>query len=719
MVRSLLAPVCIAALAAAAAARAEDPRAFVPSDYYRKVTADSVALSPDGKLLAYGVTTVDEKKNTRHRAIWIQPLKNGAADGSAYQFTTPAFDATGPVWSPDGTLLSFQSKRGEDKNTTWFARVTAPGGEAYHIEGVEGSPVWSTDNSTIAYTREPEDPEEKAEENADAKPDETKKKEREGWVSPDAVTETLDEKRFDGRVYTTMRMKRNGTLELLPHTSAKKKSQLFVAPAGGGEARQLTNLAFNVEEIAWAGDTILFTADEKEDDEYSEEYTSDIYAVSAGGGEPRKLTTGVGGEAGLAVSADGRRLAYLFTSGPGAQTDVIVTGIGGDGTFTGDAANFTEVWDGDPSGLDWAGGSRALRWSAAVKGNRHVFESSGREVHQVTHGDRTLSAISYAQRTRLMAYAVTDPTHVSDVFVAQNDGSKESRTSALNDAWLNDLVLSQPERLTWTVAGGTEIEGWLMKPVGYVAGTKYPMILKIHGGPHAAYGNYWFDMFHVLSGAGFFVLYTNPRGSSGYGHEFEYATRGKWGEMDSEDYLGGVDAALKANADIDPERVGVSGGSYGGFMTAWLTATTDRFACANASRMIANWESWYGASDAQRLTEYEFDGEPWEVRELYRRLSPLSYVENVYAPTLIVQSENDYRTPMPDAEQWYMALKKRGVPAELARYPRSTHDLSRTGEPWLLVDRLNRIKTWFEHWLIEEKLTRTQAKERFGAAGDL
>src|SRR6185436_1944255 len=145
-----------------------------------------------------------------------------------------------------------------------------------------------------------------------------------------------------------------------------------------------------------------------------------------------------------------------------------------------------------------------------------------------------------------------------------------------------------------------------------------------------------------------------------------------------------------------------------------LTATTDRFAVANPSRMICNWESWFAASDAQRLTEYEFNGEPWEMRETYRKLSPLSYVEHVYTPTLIILGENDYRTPTADAEQWYMALKKRGVPVEMALYPRSGHELSRSGEPWLLVDRLNRIKTWFQHWLIDEKLTRTEAKKRFG-----
>jgi len=206
----------------------------------------------------------------------------------------------------------------------------------------------------------------------------------------------------------------------------------------------------------------------------------------------------------------------------------------------------------------------------------------------------------------------------------------------------------------------------------------------------------------MLAGSGFFVLYTNPRGSTGYGHAFQWATRGKWGEVDREDYLGGVDAALTKYRDIDPRRVGISGGSYGGFMTNWLTATVpDRWAAAVTARSITTWESWYGSSDAQGLTEHAFFGPPWEQRELYRRLSPISYVEHVKAPTLILLGENDYRTPISDNEQWFMALKKRNVPAELVRYPRSSHGLSRTGEPWLLVDRLERIRSWFQYWLID------------------
>jgi dipeptidyl aminopeptidase/acylaminoacyl peptidase len=301
-----------------------------------------------------------------------------------------------------------------------------------------------------------------------------------------------------------------------------------------------------------------------------------------------------------------------------------------------------------------------------------------------------------------MAFTATDAVTPTELYVAAGDGTTEEKATGFNDDWLRNVTLVPPERLTWQVADGTEVEGWVIKPVGYREGNSYPLVLKIHGGPHSAYGNTFFHTFHVLSAAGFFVLYTNPRGSSGYGHGFQYATRGEWGIVDKEDYISGLDAALAKYPDADSERLGVSGGSYGGFMTNWLTATTDRFQAAVTSRSISNWESWYGSSDAQGLTEFEFYGPPWERRDLYRRLSPISYVENVTAPTLIIHSEEDFRTPIGDAEQWFMALKKRGVPVEMVRYPRSSHGLSRTGEPWLLVDRLERIKSWFVHFLIED-----------------
>jgi dipeptidyl aminopeptidase/acylaminoacyl peptidase len=683
--------VCFLFLLASVSAAAAQTRGFQPEDYYKIVSVSQAVVSPMGHYVAFTVTTVLEEENTRHRAIWLQPLRDGRPDGQAFRITDPTAESSSPAWSPDGRLLSFSSRRGTDDNPVWFLRVDGPGGEAFHIDGVEGDPVWSPDGSWIAFSRAPSDGD--GEDNGA----------REGWIAPDAVTNTLDADRFDGRVITSIRYKRDGALTLRPHYSVNEKRQLFVVSGMGGAARQVTALDFNVGSIRWSQDgrQLFFSGDEYEDDELNQEATGDLWTVPATGGTARRLTTNPGSEQSPAISPDGRWMAYLFSGERGSETDLMVVELGPDGSFRGAPLNLTEEWMLRPGSPEWSPDGTHLLFSAGIGGNSHLFrvDSEGGPIEQVTSGDRRLSSFSFSQDATVMAFTATDAVTPTELYVAAGDGTTEQKATGFNDGWLREVDLRPAERLTWTVADGTEIEGWVIQPVGHQTGESYPLILKIHGGPHSAYGNTFFPTFHVLSASGFYVLYTNPRGSSGYGHEFQYATRGEWGIVDKEDYLTGVDAALDAYPDADAGRLGVSGGSYGGFMTNWLTATTDRFQAAVTSRSITNWESWYGASDAQGLTDYEFFGPPWEQRDLYRRLSPISYVENVTAPTLIIHSENDYRTPIADGEQWFMALKKRGVPVEMVRYPRSSHGLSRTGEPWLLVDRLERLRSWFDHYL--------------------
>ncbi|HEX9728750.1 MAG TPA: S9 family peptidase [Gemmatimonadales bacterium] len=675
-------------------------RGMLPQDYYRMTFVGDVAVSPGGDLVAFTVTTVNEAKNTRHREIWLQRLDRGRPVDTPFRFTDPTEESSSPRWSPDGTTLAFSSRRGDDRNSVWFARVTAPGGEAHHIEGVDATPTWSPDGAWIAYTRAPAGDDE-SEPGGRERP-----ALREGWIAANAVSNTLNAERFDGRVITSMRYKRDGTLTLLPDPAIRQKSQLFVVSAAGGEPRQLTELPFDVRGIEWSADnhTIVFGGNPEQDDEYNSDPTAELYATTIDGGAPRLLTANPGSETSPAISPDGRRLAFVHSQDRDVQPEIMVVDLAADGSFAGAPRTLTGEWDNLPGGPSWSRNGRAIRFEAGIGGNRHLFEvpAAGGAVRQVTTGDRRIAGTSLSRDERVMAYTSTDAVTPAEVFVSNAGGGNETRLTAFNDAWLADVIRMPAERLTWRLADDTEVEGWVVKPVGYQPGQQYPMILKIHGGPYGAYGNTFFQTFHTLSATGFFVLYTNPRGSTGYGHDFQWATRGAWGEVDSEDYLRGVDAAVAQYPDIDPERVGVSGGSYGGYMTNWLTSTTNRFAAAVTSRSITNWESWYGDSDAQGLTEHAFFGPPWEQRDLYRRLSPISYVENVTAPTLIIHSENDFRTPIGDGEQWFMALKKRQIPVELVRYPRSSHGLSRIGEPWLLVDRLERMRTWFRHWLIEQ-----------------
>ena len=677
-------------------AGAQNP-GYAPDLYYRLVGVGEVAAAPDGGHVAFTVTTVVEDENRRHREVWLQPLAGGRPAGDAFPVTSSNEESSGPRWSPDGSLLAFSSSRGDDPNPVWFIRVRGAGGEAFHIDGVEGSPVWSPDGTRIAYVKAPDGdvPDGDREDGPEG---------REGWIAPDAVSRTLDTARFDGRVVTSTRYKRDGRLALQPHYLSREKRQLMVVDAAGGTPRQLTQLSFDAGGPVWSRDrrVIFFTGDEREDDELDSENSGDIWAVDAQGGTVRRLTTNPGTESAPAVSPDGRYVAFLSTPARGSQTDLLVAEIGSDGHFRGLPVNLTEGWDLRPGAPTWAADGVGVYFSAGIGGDSHLFHAApGGSVQQVTSGARRLSSFSLSAAGDVMAFTGADAVTPAELYVGPSDGSSEQKITRFNDGWLSEVNLMPAEPLTWTAGDGTAIEGWVVKPVGFRPGGSYPMVLKIHGGPHSAYGNTFFPTFHVLSAAGFFVLYTNPRGSSGYGHDFQYATRGEWGLVDREDYLLGVEAALAAYPEIDANRLGVSGGSYGGFMTNWLTVTTDRFRAAVTSRSITNWESWWGTSDAQRLTEYEFHGPPWEQRDLYRRLSPISYVENVTAPTLIIHGENDYRTPIGDGEQWFMSLKKLGVPVEMVRYPRSSHGLSRTGEPWLLVDRLERIRSWFVHFLID------------------
>ena len=264
---------------------------------------------------------------------------------------------------------------------------------------------------------------------------------------------------------------------------------------------------------------------------------------------------------------------------------------------------------------------------------------------------------------------------------------------------MRGLALADVERIRYKAADGWDIDGFLVKPLGWQEGKKYPMILNIHGGPAGMYGVDWFHEFQVHAARGWAVFYTNSRGSTGYGEKFENGIINEWGGKDYTDIMSGVDAVLAKYPWIDRDRLGVTGGSYGGFMTNWIIGHTDRFKAAVTLRSVVNFISDEGTRDGAYGHRRDFGGIVFDKFDMYWDRSPLKYAKNVKTPTLILHSDNDYRVPLEQGEQWFRALKHYGVTTELVIFPRENHNLTRTGEPRHLVESLNWQLYWFDRFI--------------------
>ena len=716
-----LVPLALLAAAPLAAQQTATPRAFQLADWYKLTTLSAPAMSPGGDRIAFTVTTVRESENKRHNEVWVVPTTGG----EPRRFTSPGTESTAPRWSPDGRYLFFTSTRPEGKGTTWAIRMDQPGGEAEQLEKYPAGSV-PRDHGFAIW----------AEGDSAPKPDSVKLRNDPFAKMPPmarppygAITKPVNVARFDGKQVVDMRYKSNdrGYVPGPREARVYRPAQLWRQAFGGGEKRAITHTPYSHRNavVSLDGRWVAFLADaelrpdsvvEHERDSLSflpydakrdetPRNDVDLFVMSADGGEPHRLAWS-GTESDVSWSPDSRRIAFVGRPTRTSSARVYVVSATG-----GSPENvLAESFKYEPSGIEWLADG-TLTFNADVGGSSGLFklDPATKQTTQLLGGRRKMSGFSFDERGKKVAYVSTSMNKPTELYVADADGRNEKRLTSFNDKLASEVAFSDAERFTYPSVGGMEIEGWLMKPYGYQAGKKYPVVLYIHGGPHSQYGEGWFDETQNLAAQGMYVLFTNPRGSSGYGADFTYATRGRWGAEDYEDLMKAVDLVAK-RPDVDSTRMGVTGGSYGGFMTAWVTTRTNRFKAAETDRMISDWTYWYGASDAQGLTEFEFYGKPWDNFAMYDTLSPIRHVTKVRTPTLMVQSEDDFRTPMGNAELWYMALKKMDVPVELVRYPRSTHELSRSGEPWLLVDRLGRIRQWFAYWLQEKPDGRTASK---------
>jgi dipeptidyl aminopeptidase/acylaminoacyl peptidase len=559
-----------------------------------------------------------------------------------------------------------------------------------------------------------------------------------------SITKPLAGERFDGRHITdpTYRSNDGGFFPSTGRaggagrgnaagTPAGAPSQLYIQ-RGTGERKALTATAYSHRNpsVSPDGKLVVFSADpmlrpdsviakqneaeraanakaplsiaaQRKRDE-SDRNDADLFVIdvaaceaNAASCKPTKIEY-FGAESDVIWSADNKQIAFVGRPGRMSAARLLLAPATG-----GKATDILSTWKYEPGNIEWWTDGK-IRMTTTMGGRSGVYQidPATKQISDVFGGRRQVSDLQYNKAKTKAIYMSSDISHLAEIYVANADGTNEQKLTTFNDQLQKDVAFQPGEQFMYKSVDGLEIEGWIIKPHGYVAGKKYPIVLNIHGGPHSAYGEGWFDEFQSQAGAGLMVLYTNPRGSSGTSNFFTNASRGDWGGKDYQDLMKAVDIAA-VRPDVDSTRMGVAGGSYGGFMTAWITTKTNRFKAAEADRMISDWTSWWGMSDAQSLTNGEFFGRPWENQIMYDTLSPIRFVNKVKTPTLIVQSEEDFRTPMGNADMWYMALRQQGVAAEFVRYPRSTHELSRSGEPWLLTDRLHRFNQWFNHWLQE------------------
>jgi dipeptidyl aminopeptidase/acylaminoacyl peptidase len=369
---------------------------------------------------------------------------------------------------------------------------------------------------------------------------------------------------------------------------------------------------------------------------------------------------------------------------------------------SGRMANVTGAWDLRPGAPSFSSDGQHLYFEAEVEGGNHLFRApaDGKgAVSQVTSGERQLSGFSFTRDFTTMAYAAGSGSEPSDVYLAATDGTGERRLSSFGRDSVAGYSLGAPETIQYKSKDGTSIEGFVLLPPGYdPRARRYPFILAIHGGPHGAYGHEFSFEFQLWAAKGYVVLASNPRGSTGYGENFLWATwGGGWGNLDSEDVLAGVDFARSKYA-IDEARMGVTGYSYGGFLTNWIVTHDHRFAAAISGAGISNWVSDYGTADIPRTKESEFYGPPWEDEggSLLQRQSPMNYIANVRTPTLFIHGESDLRVPIEQGEQMYTAFKKLKVDAKFIRYPDSYHG---GWKPWNVVHRYHQELLWWDRYL--------------------
>ncbi len=657
-----------------------------PDDLFNLTFIGDVVVSPDGRTICFVQTRMDRETNEYRSDLWTIPTEGGMGD--AVRFTSEPRTAGQPRWSPDGRWLAFLSDRdGKGKRQLWAIPTTGIGGEARRLTSGD-QPVsdyaWAPDSRRLVFVR--------GEKIAPPPP----KEEPAGRVADDVLTITRIRNKADGRGFIYDR-----------------RNHLWTVTLDGTETRITGGDHDNISP-AWSpdGTEIVFVSKRMADADFTN--TTELYVILAAGGEARRLPTPEGPVDAPAWSPDGTRIAFVGSGRANVAGAVsrlwVIPANGGaarDLTPTLDLNIGLDVSSDSRAGLSasrpvWSPESDALSFLASTCGTTPLWRVAldGDAPRRIVDGVRQVQSFAFAQNGQTLALNLGDGLNSGDVYVRTATGTEPRRLTDANGDFFSTVECVALEAFTFEGAEGWAVQGWLIPPVGRRDGEKYPLVLEIHGGPHTAYGEMFFFEFQCLAAQGQGVLFINPRGSTGYGERFAMASNDDWGGGDYRDLMLGVDAAMARAPWIDGARLGVTGGSFGGYMTNWIITQTDRFKAAVAQRSICNMVSKWGVSDIGYLgNDLQWGGPPWENHQFYLDRSPLTHVTKVVTPLLLVHSERDLRCPIEQAEQFFTALKYLRREVELVRFPDEGHELSRSGQPLHRLERLQRIAGWFRDHL--------------------
>lgn len=654
-----------------------------PEDLYRLKSVSDPQVSPDGTEVVYVETYIDEKKKDYVSNLFYINLN----EKNPQQWTFGDDKTNSPVWSADGSKIAFVSTRTGKPQIFVLAKVGGEAKQVTHCKNGATSPVWSPCGKKIAFSV-------KLAKNED--------------IFDKVEDDKKEEKELKPLEINNMKHKSDaaGFLDMDQYT------HIAIVHLESGELEQLTQGNHHYHLDTWSpnGKYLAYMTDLTEDVDFS--FKSDIYLLDVEKKQTRQLTEGTGMFYQTSWSPNSRFIAFLgsereFENATQAKLWMYDLEQSNLNSVTSDFdAPVGDFVVGDflqgvvAPRVQWMKDSHSFYFQVTDHGNAAIyFGNVAGEIYPAIHDDQYVYGFSLDSQNDKAIVAISMTTNPGDLFYINLKTGEKEQLTKINEEFLQTRELSMPEAIEYEGADGWKVNGWIMKPIGYQEGKKYPLILEIHGGPHAMYANTYFNEFQILAALGFAVLYTNPRGSHGYGQKFVDAVRGDYGGNDYRDLMAAVDYAMEQYDFIDQDRLGVTGGSYGGFMTNWIVGHTNRFKAAVTQRSISNWISFYGVSDiGYYFTDWQIQAGLDNIEKLWHH-SPLRYVDNMQTPLLILHSEKDYRCPIEQAEQLFIALKHRKKETKFVRFPESNHELSRSGKPTLRINRLEYIRDWFVEYL--------------------